>query len=142
MPLHFQEGKAVERLVPASTKTVKVMGPQSVPDATLHDVLAHLARQGAFAALPSTATETAEGGRPTPPGKTIAGPSAPFSVDLWQALAHLGDGAWLAGHEGFDRDDAANARRWIERFLRGLAVPARADGRPSGVADAVSAKAG
>ena len=112
MPLHFQEGKAVEKLVPASTKTVKVMGPQAVPEATLHDVLAHLAAQGAFSAA--------------------AGPLPAMSADLWQALAHLGDGAWLAGLEGFDRDAPANARRWIERYLRGLAVPARGDASGAG----------
>ncbi|MDB5893373.1 MAG: hypothetical protein JWQ88_904 [Rhodoferax sp.] len=112
MPLHFQAGKAVEKLVPASTKTVKVMGPLAVPDATLHDVLARLAAQGAFGV----------GAAP--------GPVAAMSADVWCALARLGDGAWLAGHEGFDRDDTANARRWVERYLRGLAVPSPDDPKP------------
>ncbi|APW39196.1 hypothetical protein RD110_19890 [Rhodoferax koreense] len=107
MPLHFQNGKAVEKLVPASTKTVKVMGPQAVPEATLHEVLAHLAALGVFQRLPA--------------------PAGALAADLWQALAHLGDASWLAGHAGFDRDTQANAQRWVERYGRGLAVPSRND---------------
>ena len=107
MPLHFQNGKAALKLVPASTKTVKVMGPQAVPEAMLHAMLAQLAALGVFG-------ESA-------PGDT--------SQELWLALAQLGDGAWLAGHEGFDKGTPGNALRWIERYLRGLAVPAPNDPR-------------
>ena len=121
MPLHFQSGKAVEKLVPASTRTVKVMGPQAVPEATLHDVLAQLAAHGAFGSQ--------------------AAPTAPMSADLWRALSLLGDGAWLAGHEGFDRDAPSNARRWIERYLRGLAVPSPEDPRPATSVTAVGSVA-
>jgi hypothetical protein len=111
MPLHFQNGKAVEKLVPASTKTVKVMGPQAVPEASVHQLLAQLAALGAFRQFQPPAAAT-------------------FSEELWQALAQLGDGAWLAGHEGFDKGTPGNALRWIERYLRGLAVPAPGDPRP------------
>ena len=107
MPLHFQNGKAVEKLVPASTKTVKLMGPQAVPEATLHEVLVHLALLGAFERLPA--------------------PASAMAADAWQALAQLGDASWLAGREGFDKDTAANAQRWVERYCRGLAVPSRDD---------------
>lgn len=107
MPLHFQNGKAVEKLVPASTKTVRVMGPQAVPEATLHELLVHLASLGVFERFPA--------------------PAGAMAADLWHALAHLGDAAWLVGHEGFDKDTQANAQRWIERFGRGLAVPSRDD---------------
>ena len=107
MPLHFQNGKAALKLVPASTKTVKVMGPQAVPEAMLHELLARLAALGVF-------------GQGAPGGT---------SQELWLALAQLGDGAWLAGHEGFDKGTPGNALRWIERYLRGLAVPAPGDPR-------------
>lgn len=110
MPLHFREGQAVEKLVPASTKTVKVMGPQAVPEAILHELLVHLAALGVFERFP-------------PPASAMSG-------EVWQALGHLGDGAWLAGLEGFDKDVPANARRWVERYGRGLAVPSRDDTQP------------
>jgi hypothetical protein len=111
MPLHFQNGKAVEKLVPASTKTVKVMGPLAVPEAVLHDMLAHLAALGVFA-------------RFAPPA------GAPMPAEVWQALAQLGDAEWLAGLDGYDKDTHANAQRFIERYCRGLAVPAPGDPRP------------
>ncbi len=107
MSLHFQNGKAVEKLVPASTKTVKVMGPQAVPETMLHEVLLQLARHGVFEHFPA--------------------PVSPMVAEVWQALARLGDASWLAGHEGFDKDDSGNARRWIERYCRGLAVPSPED---------------
>jgi hypothetical protein len=76
----------------------------------LHEVLAQLASLGVF--------------------DQVASPTAgALPGELWQALAQLGDGAWLDGHAGFDKGAPGNAQRWIERYLRGLAVPARDDPR-------------
>ena len=111
MPLHFQNGKAVEKLVPASTKTVKIMGPQAVPEAVLHAVLAHLAALGVFA-------------RFAPPA------NGAMPAEVWLAMAQLDDAEWLAGFDGYDKDAQANAQRFIERYCRGLAVPAPGDAKP------------
>lgn len=111
MPLHFQNGKAVEKLVPASTQTVKVMGPQAVPERELHQILVYLASHGAFVGM----------------RKSESAFSGNMFEDVWTALAHLGDATWLSGNDGYDKSAEINALRWIERYCRGLEVPSRND---------------